>query len=136
MPMADVHSRRLALLVEILKTSDIVLNALRIDDIDILENALTEREKLIEEHDSLVVSVPGYTESTFYLTEEVRSLLQSIQVSFSAAQAEHAAMMSRLQQGLEATRKEAGILNRKKAVDTAYSQRLTGMNSSFFDQRK
>lgn len=132
----QVHKKRIALLKEILEVSDIALNALKVSDIDIVENALKRKAELISSHDDLVSGCPEYQADGIYRSEDAVRLLKRIEQTDAQAFVEYGRMKAWLEAEQAGNRKQINDLNRRKAIESAYGYGSGGHGGHVLDGKK
>lgn len=134
--MIQVHTMRVKVLKEILEVSDIVLNALKVNDLDILENALARKAELIAQHDGLLADHPEYRSEPLFHEEDAVNLLKRIEALDQESFAEHDRMKARLEAEQAGNRKQINVLNRRKSIESAYGYGSGGHGGHVLDGKK
>lgn len=134
--MMQVHKKRLALLKAILEVSDIALNALKVSDIDIVENALKRKAELISSHDELISDCPAYKADAVFRSDDVLRLLKRIEQVDQEAFGAYERMKTWLEAEQAGNRKQMNDLNRRKSIESAYGYGSGGYGGHVLDGKK
>lgn len=123
-------SDRLSLLKKMLDNKDIMLNALKVGDVEIFENLVDENQSLIDEYKNIVFS-SGTTDS-----DEINTLIQKNIDLDDDIKLTYDQLYKRLNEECIETKRKISIAKYNKKADTGYQTGHSNEYGSFIDSKK